>query len=233
MGVPYSGQYEGKLLWIHHTHDASLWPPQGVIYKRAVEQAQGAEKARERFRLQWTQNAEHVPPMLLPSDPKRATATWLIDYMPSIEQGLVDLAAWVEKGVAPPETQYSFVDGKISLPPTAKARGGTQPVVSVTADGALRRQISPGGQVELAVRAEAPPGAGTFTRVDWDLDGSGSFAVNQPIAPGQTELTLSFAHAYDRPGTYFATARVKLNREGDPTARRQIENVASARIVVS
>ncbi len=233
MGVPYSGQYEGKLLWIHHTHDASLWPPQGVIYKRAVEQAQGAEKARERFRLQWTQNAEHVPPMLLPSDPKRATATWLIDYMPSIEQGLVDLAAWVEKGVAPPETQYSFVDGKISLPPTAKARGGTQPVVSVTADGALRRQISPGGQVELVVRAEAPPGAGTFTRVDWDLDGSGSFAVNQPIAPGQTELTLSLAHAYDRPGTYFATARVKLNREGDPTARRQIENMASARIVVS
>ena len=27
MGVPYSGQYEGKLMWIHHTHDASLWPP--------------------------------------------------------------------------------------------------------------------------------------------------------------------------------------------------------------
>ena len=41
------------------------------------------------------------------------------------------------------------------------------------------------------------------------------------------------SHTYDKPGTYFATARVRLNRQGDPAARRQIENLASARIVVS
>ncbi|HEY2659743.1 MAG TPA: tannase/feruloyl esterase family alpha/beta hydrolase [Caulobacteraceae bacterium] len=232
MGVPYSGQYEGKLLWIHHTHDASLWPPQGVIYKRAVEEVQGPEKARERFRIQWTQNAEHVPPMLLPSNPKRATTTWLINYMPSIEQGLVDLAAWVEKGVAPAETQYVFADGKVRLPPTAKERGGTQPVVNVTVGGALRAQARPGEAVTVQVKAEAPPGAGTFTQVHWDFDGSGSFATSQSIEPGQSELTLSTSHTYVEPGTYFATARVRLNREGDPAGRRQIENLASARIVV-
>ncbi len=232
MGIPYSGQYEGKLLWIHHTHDASLWPPQGVIYKRAVEQAQGAEKARERFRLQWTQNAEHVPPMLLPSNPKRATTTWLIDYMPSIEQGLVDLAAWVEKGIVPAETAFDFVDGKVSLPADAKARGGTQPVVTVLAKGALRADARPGESVALTLSAEAPPGAGTFTHVHWDFDGSGQFATSVPVEPGQTALSLSAAHAYDQPGTYFATARVRLNRHGDPAARRQVENLASARIVV-
>src|SRR3546814_9570676 len=64
MGVPYSGQYEGKLLWIHHTHDASLLPPQGIIYKQAVEAAQRTEKAREKFRLQWTEHAEHDTPLL-------------------------------------------------------------------------------------------------------------------------------------------------------------------------
>ena len=232
MGIPYSGQYEGKLLWIHHTHDASLWPPQGVIYKRAVEQAQGPEKARERFRLQWTQNAEHVPPMLLPSNPKRATTTWLINYMPSIEQGLVDLATWVEKGVPPAETQFEFVDGKVSLPASAKARGGTQPVVSVLAKGQIRAEARPGEAVTVTVTAEAPPGAGTFTYVDWDFDGSGQFALSQPVEPSRTELKLSTTHAWDQPGTYFASVRVRLNRDGDPQARRQIENLASARIVV-
>ena len=173
MGVPYSGQYEGKLLWIHHTHDASLWPPQGVIYKRAVEEVQGHEKAREKFRLQWTENAEHVPPMMMPSNPKRATTQWLIDYMPSIEQGLVDLAAWCEKGVPPPETTYTFADGKVSLPATAKERGGTQPVINVTANGAIAPRSRSGVAVTVEVKAEAPAGAGTFTQVHWDFDGSG------------------------------------------------------------
>ena len=36
MGVGYSGQYQGKLMWVHHTKDSSLWPPQGVIYRDAV-----------------------------------------------------------------------------------------------------------------------------------------------------------------------------------------------------
>src|SRR3546814_14754660 len=75
-----------------------------------------SEKAREKFRLQWTENAEHVTPLLLPTNPARATTTWLIDYMPSIEQGLADLATWVAKGLPPAETSYSFSDGKVSLP---------------------------------------------------------------------------------------------------------------------
>jgi hypothetical protein len=31
MGVCYSGQYEGKVLWIHHTHDSSVWPAWGTL----------------------------------------------------------------------------------------------------------------------------------------------------------------------------------------------------------
>src|SRR3546814_4226046 len=134
MCVPYSGQYEGKLRWSHHTHDASLCHPQGIIYKQAVEAAQGPEKAREKFRLQWTENAEHVTPLLLPTNPARATTTWLIDYMPSIEQGLADLATCVEKGIQPAETSHSFSDGKVILPAGAGARGGPKPVVRVPAE---------------------------------------------------------------------------------------------------
>ena len=232
MGVPYSGQFEGKLLWIHHTHDASLWPPQGVIYQQAVEQAQGPDKAREKFRLQWTENAEHVPPVWLPSHPNRATTTWLIDYMPSIEQGLVDLAAWVEQGIAPPETQFTFADGKVTLPDGAAARGGTQPFVQVHANGAARAHVRVGEEVVVSVHAEAPPGAGSFTQLHWATRPDGAFDRGGEVPPGQTVLDETIRCSFAAPGTYFVTARARLNREGNPQARRQVENLASARIVV-
>ena len=53
------------------------------------------------------------------------------------------------------------------------------------------------------------------------------------MSPGQTELTLSTTTTFDKPGVYFVTCRVRLNRHGDPAARRQIENLASARVVVT
>ena len=79
MGVPYSGEYKGKLIWVHHTHDASLWPPQGLFYKQAVEQAKGVEKAAQCFRLRWSENAEHSGPTFMPNSPGRANTTWLIE----------------------------------------------------------------------------------------------------------------------------------------------------------
>src|SRR3546814_19858366 len=85
--------------------------------------------------------------------------------MPSIEQGLADLATWVEKGIPPAETSYSFSDGKVSLPAGAAERGGTQPVVRVTAEGKACLEASVGQHVMLRVEAEAPPGAGTITQI--------------------------------------------------------------------
>jgi hypothetical protein len=235
MGVSYTGQYEGKLLWIHHTHDSSLWPSQGIIYEGAVHQAQGRQRAKERFRLQWTENAEHVGPAILPSSALRASNTWLIDYTPIIEQGLADLAHWVEEGVAPAATNYSYSDGQVQLPATAGERGGVQPVVTVTADGTSRAEVKAGSTVILEVRAEAPTAGGTIVAVKWDFDGRGTFPFSHPDIDGTTtEVTLSTSHSYDTPGTYFATALVTSHRDGDVQSRfRRLQNVASARIVVS
>jgi hypothetical protein len=46
---------------MHHTHNSSLWLPQGVIYEEATIRA--------------------------------------IDHMPIIEQNLLDLCDWTEKGI--------------------------------------------------------------------------------------------------------------------------------------
>jgi hypothetical protein len=177
--------------------------------------------------------AEHVTPMLLPTNPTRAKTTWLIDYIPIIEQGLVDLAAWVETRVAPAETTYAFVDGKVTLPRSASERGGVQPVVEVTANGTVRTEAKIGEPVTIVAHAEAPPGAGTCTSAQWDLDASGRFAVDASVAPGLSEPTLSHTHVFDKPGTYFVTGRTRLKRHGDRAARRQLENLASAGIMVT
>ena len=234
MGVSYTGQFEGKLLWIHHTHDSSLWPTQGIIYRGAVLNAQGAAASAEKFRLQWTQNAEHIPPTFLPNSSKRATSTWLVDYFPIIEQGLADLIKWVEEGVAPSNTTFDFVDGQVRLPAAASERGGIQPVVNVTANGGLRAEIKAGESVQLEVVAEVPPNGGTIVSVAWDFDGWGSFPLQHDVDGSDTSVRLSTTHTYDTPGTYFATALVHSNREGKVDAEfRRLPNLASARIVVS
>jgi plastocyanin len=235
MSVPYSGQYEGKLMWVHHTHDASLWPPQGIAYRNAVAAVQGPDGLANKFRLRWTENAEHVPSDFVPPQPNRATNTFLIDYRPIIEQCLVDLAAWVEDDVAPEGSNYHYADGRITLPETAAARGGIQPVITVTANGAARADVGVGEEVRFDVATEVPPHAGTVVSIDWDFDGSGTYPERQPGTDGtKTRVAASTTHRFERPGTYFVTAVVHSRRDGNTTATdRRVPNIASARVVVS
>ncbi|KJS04085.1 MAG: hypothetical protein VR73_15460 [Gammaproteobacteria bacterium BRH_c0] len=234
MGVPYSGQYEGKLMWVHHTHDASLWPPQGLFYKQAVEQAQGPEQAAKKFCLRWTQNAEHIPPAMTPQQPGRNANTWLVNYHEIIEQCLWDMIDWVENGVEPLATAFTFADGKVTLPDSAAQRGGIQPVVKVDANGASRAELKTGGTVALKVHAEIPAGTGAIISVEWDFDGLGSYPEKHQPEDKPELVEMSTSHRYDQPGVYFVTARVTSHRGGDLNAtNRRIENVASARVVVS
>lgn len=234
MGVPYSGHYNGKLMWVHHTHDASLWPPQGLFYKMAVEQSQGKAKAEQNFCLRWTENAEHISPGMAPSQPGRHAATWLVNYHETIEQCLLDLCDWVEKGIKPSATAFDFADGKVSLPGSAAERGGIQPVVKVLANNALRAEVKIGEAVDLTVQAAVPPGAGAIISVEWDFDGQGSFPEAHKPADKPAELTLTTQHRYDQAGSYFVSARVISHRQGTLDANScRVENVASARVVVN
>jgi hypothetical protein len=234
MGVAYSGQYQGKLLWVHHTHDASLWPSDGVVYRAQVLRAQGDEAAARKFRIRWTENAEHVPCEFVPSMPTRSSNTWLIDYRPVIEQSLADLAKWVEDGTEPAGTSFEYAEGRVILPATAAERGGIQPVVGVSANGGQRAEVKAGEPVTLTVHAETPPGAGTIIGAKWDFDGSGTYPFVHGDVDGTTsDVTLTTTHAWDRPGTYFATCLVESHVGGDAHATsRRLPNLASARIVV-
>lgn len=234
MGVGYSGLYSGKLIWVHHTKDSSLWPPQGVIYRDAVLRAQGEAGARQRFRMRWTENAEHGPSAMVPSQPNRAASTWLIDYMPVIEQSLADLMAWVERDVEPAGTEFEWKDNTVILSPDAAERGGIQPVIAVTANGGSRAEVATDEPVDFELRAAVPPGAGTIIEADWDFDGTGTFPYRHDEVDGSaTSVTLTTSHSFERPGDYYVTGRVHSHRDGDVNAAAcRIPNVAQVRVVV-
>lgn len=234
MGVRHTGKFDGKMLWIQHTHDASLWPSHGVGMKNNVEREVGHARSRECFRLRWLQNAEHVPPYMAAPAPDRANTTWLVDYPAHVEQSLIDLADWVERGVEPAETLFELDDGQVILPASAKERGGIQPVVSVTADGAKRVQVRAGTPVRLEVHAEVPPRAGGVVSIKWDPDGTGAYPVSGETDGSSAEVTHTLQWVYQSPGTYFPTALVESHRDGDVTATsRRIPNLDAARVVVT
>ncbi|MCU1345473.1 MAG: hypothetical protein JWL70_1739, partial [Acidimicrobiia bacterium] len=82
MGTVHSAEYQGKLMWVHHTHDSSLWPSQGIGMKGNVERVYGAEEAAKKFKLRWTENAEHGPPQMMAPHGSRASNTWLVNPEP-------------------------------------------------------------------------------------------------------------------------------------------------------
>ena len=235
MGVAYSGQFTGKLMWVHHTHDSSLWPPQGLVYKNAVLRSQG-EAGLQHFALRWTDHAEHVPPLIFPpSTGGRPNNTVLVDYLPVIEQSLQDLALWVEQGIRPLETSYHYADGKVLLADTAAERGGIQPVIRLTANGGARADVKTGEAVQFDVTAEVPAGTGALIALHWDLDGSGEFATHaEGIDGSSAAATRSLSHTYGQPGTYFVTVLAESHRDGDVAATsRRVPNLAQVRVVVS
>ena len=235
MGNCYSGNYKGKLLWIHHTHDSSVWPANGLLYASAVAIAQGAEQAGENFCLRWNENAEHGPPLMVPPEHNRASNTRLIDFTAITEQSMVDLVDWVDKGIKPVDSNYSYADGKIILAASAEQRQGIQPVVTVTANGRSLAVVRVGEQVDLQVHAGVTPEAGKIISASWDFDGSGSFPFTHEGIDGKSSnINLTTTHQYHKPGTYYVSALVHAHRSGDINAiKLRIPNVAQARIIVS
>lgn len=229
-GGAYSAAFQGKLLWMQHTQDTSLWPDQAILYAEGVKRYGDPEN----FRLQWVENAEHIPPAFLPRSIFPAPSSRLIDYNGIIEQGLADLVAWVEQGVPPPASRHDYVAGKLILSDDPAERGGIQPLITASANGALRAEVAVGEPVRLAFSAVMPQGCGTIVKAEWDFDGTGQFPfAHAGIDGAAASLALETSHSYAAPGTYFATARIAGHRKGDVHATtRLLFNLARVRIVV-
>lgn len=219
-GNVIDGTIHGKVLTLACLLDIDSFPWQADWYRGQVERAMGPDY-RNDFALWFIDNAHHENPM---TPLARCHA---VSYGGALQQGLRDLARWVEQGVHPHETAYRIVDTQVVLPASAAERGGVQPVI------ALEAQARPGGAFELTATIEAPPGAGHIVGAEWDLDGSGTFAEAESFAPAE-RIALRRSYAPAGPGTHFAVLRATLQRDGDAaTPYGRVQNLARVRIVVS
>lgn len=231
----FTGRFAGKMIMIMNVLDRGCWPNVGYLYESLVRDQLG-DSTDGRFRLWWTEHADHIPSSALPAVGAPVPSTCLIDYGGIVEQAVRDVVAWVEEGVDPAgSTGYAVSrDVRLSLAETAGARRGIQPVVDLTADGAVGATAAPGDTVSFVVDIEVPPGAGSIVAVEWDFDGSGTWPVTEPMDGAATTLRVAASHVYDARGTYFPAVRVTSHALGNPgAALGRVTNLGRARVVVS
>ena len=231
-----SGRFDGKMIVVQNLMDEIAYPQQAAWYHRRVQAVLGP-RIDDQYRVWFVDHAMHGGPVVAPGDTMRpARATRIINYRGVLEQALRDLAAWVERGIAPPpSTNYELVDGQIDVPPRAADRKGIQPVVMLTANGGSRAEVAAGEMVEFSALVEVPPGTGTIVAAEWDFGGEGDFPVVSPFDNEESSYsskTLTAAYAFE-PGTYFPALRVTAHRRGEMNnPHGRIENLGRVRVVV-
>jgi hypothetical protein len=234
-GSVHTGRFEGKMIHLACTHDVMVLPAWIPRYGRLVRDHLG-DRADDQYRLWWVENADHGGP-----------------YSGVTAEAFRGLVGWCEEGIAPPSsTSYRVTDdGGIVLAPTAVERGGVQPVVQATANGADRAEVGVGEPVTLVGIAEQPPGTGAIVTATWEFESDTRPPMRRlmaaamgggPADPGPVHehklsgddaaIKVETTHAYGKPGTYFARLHVTAHRKGSNAQGETIENEARVRVVV-
>lgn len=248
-GTVQDGMIQGKVIVTQALMDESTCPWCGDWYRSAVRHAKGNE---DDFRLYYYERCLHGDVAALDTD-------MVVNYLGGLHQALLDISDWVERGIEPaPSSGYQMDGGSVRIAETAEERGGLQPVIRLTANGEACAHVKAGETVTLEAVAEVPEGAGEVTEILFsDCDPMfGTYASADKEADYQAFLeqgksarktgtlrsfekdgrkgAVSVFHtSYDRPGTYFAAAIVKSERDGRKDAVfTQVKNLARARVVV-
>ncbi|MEJ6012020.1 PKD domain-containing protein [Novosphingobium aquae] len=226
-GTVPTGRFNGKIITVNSLLDREAVPWHSDWYRRKFDEHYGAD-AVNRYRIWYTENALHGAQQFS-EDPTR-----VINYNPMLEQALRDVAAWVEKGVSPPQsTNYKVIDGQVIPAATAATRGSVQPVVTLKVNGAARAVVKAGQRVNFVTTISVPPGTGKVVGVEWDFDSSGKFAEKALLKAAAQTVTLTASHAFAKPGTYFVAMRAFSHRTGNMTTPyARIPNLGRVRVVV-
>jgi hypothetical protein len=236
-----SGKFDCKMIVVECLMDEAAYPWQADWYRSKVQAALGP-RFDDNYRLWFVDNAMHVSPSsyMTPGEggPTDGGHSWvdthIINYAGVLQQALRDVAAWVERGIPPPDsTTYELIEGQVKVPLAAAARKSIQPVVTLAVNGCERAEVRVGGSVEFRAVAEAPPGAGSIVLAEWDFDGQGAYPERAEVTPAD-KLTLTATHTFTATGTYFPALRVALNRDGNTkTPYALARNLARVCVVVT
>lgn len=226
-GAIHSGNIRTKLMVMDTLLDYDAFPWQADWYKSRVSEALGS-RFDDNFRFYYADNADHFQGGVAPENAHR-----LVNYMNFYEQHLVELSRWVEAGVRPAEnTNYTVEGTQVYLQGTAETRGGVQPLVALTVDGASKTQVPTGQQVTFDLDAAVPGQLGHIIAIETDFYGTGEF-VQLPLNSTAGHVTMQLQHVYEAAGTYFAGVRVTSHETGDKEAQfARLMNLGRVRVVV-
>ena len=149
------------------------------------------------------------PPSSCRPQPGRPANTWLIDYRPVIEQCLADLADWVEHGIEPASTAFSYHDG--SSPCRHGRTAGRHPA---RRRGHRQRRQPGRGEGRRAghspSRGRSPrPAPAPSSPPEWDFDGSGTYPFRHDGVDGTHPRSV-----WSRPTTLGPARHVLRHRPG-------------------
>jgi hypothetical protein len=229
-----TGALTRKTIHVACTHDTIVPVPSVGHYHRLVRDTH-SDKTDEMYRLWWIENAPHGGPQLPAwTMPEKDLGVWMSRLVGMSGDALGALVHWVEDGVAPPATtSYRYTgDSGLVLAPSAAERGGIQPVAQAMVNGAVRAEVKVGEPVTFTGMAEQPPGSGTIVSARWDFLGRGDFSHEHSLEGDATTIKVEAVHAYEEPGTYFASFRVGAHRDGTKGRGLPVENGARVRVVV-
>jgi len=230
-GSLQTGKFEGKMIVVASLWDQEAYPWQADWYRQRVNEHFGAD-VDDHFRLWYSDHAVH-------GDVTHKTLegqTYVVSYIGMLHQALRDVARWAEEGVAPaPSTRYEIERGQLILPPTAQARAGINPVVTLTTtDGNKRIDVKVGEEVTLQGTISAPPNTGLVTNAEWHWgEDGGQFIADANVPEDQQAVTLTARHSYNTAGTYFVALRGSVERSGDKLPYTQLFNLDRVRVVVT
>ncbi|MCD8388442.1 MAG: hypothetical protein LUD17_16405 [Bacteroidales bacterium] len=228
-----AGNINGKVILLCSLYDREAFPWQGDWYRKRIKETQG-NQADNMFRLWYTDRALHGD-----GEGQLGDCTHAVSYNGVLQQALLDISDWVERGIAPAETtNYTIVDGgQVEVPTTADERRGIQPVVNATINGEKMITVAPGQEFEIAAVAEVPQGMGKVVRAEWSHDGATYTATTDLATEGRysnngNRVEFSRKYSFDTPGTYFVALRVTSQRNGKDQLYTPIANIDRVRVVV-
>lgn len=225
-GSVSTGAISGKMIAVLTLLDREAFPWHGDWFAQRVREHLGDEFG-DRFRLWYVDNAIHG------DSEEQEFPTRTVSYLGALQTALRQVSAWVERGESPAaDSAYDLVDAQVLIPDAATERGGIQPVVALTVDGADSVTVAVGQPVAVRVLAAAPaPGR----IVEIRLDENGSGILGDPVSmTAAAEAAYDFEVVFTGPGTYFVAARVTAQTAGDAgDVHARVHNIARARVVVT
>ncbi len=217
-GRPQDGDIQGKVIVVQSLMDESTCPWSGDWYRRKIAGVKGSE---DDFRIYYMQRCMH-------GNSNDLANNMVVNYMGALYQSLLDMADWLQNGKEPlATTRYEMTDNQVVVEADPSRRGGMQAGIDLTVNGRKCAYVKAGEEFVLRAEAVLPENSGEITGIGFDFRDrrdfpdkvEGLFPVKGSLLPiskdGVKGACAETTGRFDKPGTYFVSARVSSQRSGD------------------